>query len=132
MGRLTLMAMAPSGRLEAKPLARQEIMHGHVLVPPPGERALANGRLAQLPAPTVEVLEGPAHAEIAGGADITATQVPGEEPFSRPTPEATDGGEGLDHLVVRVAGEGDEFMLARGAPTGGTTVLDGHARRSLE
>src|ERR1700730_7628079 len=120
MGRLTLRAVPPSPRLGAKRLARQEIVDGHVLVPSPGERALADGSLAQLPAPSVKVLEGPAHAEIAGGANIAAAQVPGEEPFRRPTPKAADGREGLDPLVVRAPGEGVEIELARGDPAGET------------
>ena len=66
-----------------------------------------------------------------GGADITATQVPGEEPFRRPAPEATDGREGLDHLVVRVAGEGVEVQLARGDPTGETNDVLGLAGGEL-
>ncbi len=57
--------------------------------------------------------------------------MPGEEPFSRPTPEATDGGEGLDHLVVRVAGEGVEVQLARGDPTRETNDVLGLAGGEL-
>src|SRR5712691_8960618 len=78
MGKLSLMAMASSGRLQAEPLAGQKIVHGHVLMSPPCERALAYGRFAQRAAPSIEVLEGPAHAEIAGGTDIATAEVPGE------------------------------------------------------
>src|SRR4030081_720378 len=80
---------------------------------PPRERGPAYGPFAQLAAPAIEVLDGPAHAEITSGTDIATAEVPREKPLGRPPPKAADGRERLDHLVICAQGERVEIQLAR-------------------
>src|SRR5882672_3914009 len=107
MGRLSLIAM-PSGRLRTQPLPRQEIVNRHVLMCPPGRGAAPDACFVERAPAVVEALEGAAHREIARSTDVAAPEVAREKPFRRPAAEAPDGGERLDHPLVRGAAERSE------------------------
>src|SRR5207244_8858598 len=57
--------------------------------------------LAERPPPAVEVLEGPAHREIARRTDVAAPEAAGEEPVGGPPAEPPLLGEPLDHRLAR-------------------------------
>src|ERR1700675_2686659 len=113
MGRVILIAMT-SGRRRAQLPPGQEVVHGHVLVRPPGGSAPPDGGLVEGPPAVVEVLERAADREIARGADVASAEVAREEPVGRPAAEAAHGGERLDDLLVGAAAEGSEIESARG------------------
>src|SRR4029453_3116081 len=97
-----------------QPRAAQERVDGHVLMRTPRPRPPSDTRLVEDPSAVVKALEGPAHREITRGTDVASAQMAREKPLGRPATEAADGGERLDHLLVRALGERLQIEAARG------------------
>src|SRR5688572_10462891 len=79
-------------------------MNGEILVRAPRPRAAPDGHLGEAATAPIKMLEGLAHGEVAGGTDVTASPAAGEEPVRRPSTEAAQGGEGVDHRRVARGG----------------------------
>src|SRR6201999_2354320 len=89
-----------------------EVRRGEASVGAPAFGELAGFGLDRGQLEAVEVADGVAEDEVAGGEDVGAAEVEEEEELGAPAAQAADGGDRRDHLVIGEAAEGGEVEAA--------------------